>query len=209
MLIFAPANLAVFATPKTGSTALYLAFRKHAQIAMVGQPRFKHVSLTKYERHIAPMLAGGFGLVPERAAAIREPLDYLASWYRYRQRPDMARAHQSAAGVSFEEFALAAISDAPPPYAAVGRQMDFLSAGAGVAVDHLFTQEDELLPAFIADRIGLEKVKLGRQNVSPAAPTDIAPTAAARIRAAWASDCALWQRVADAGGYLALPRAAP
>lgn len=206
MLVFAPANLAVFATPKTGSTAFYLAFRKHAQIAMAGQPRFKHVSLAKYERHIAPMLAEGFGLTPDRAAAIRAPLDYLASWYRYRQRPDMARAHQSAAGISFEEFALAAISDTPPAYAAVGRQVDFLSTGAGVAVDHLFTQEDELLPAFVAERLGLDRVKLGRQNVSPPAPTDISPAAEARVRAAWAADCALWDRVAAAGGYLALPR---
>lgn len=204
MLIFAPANLAVFATPKTGSTALYLAFRKHAQIVMAGQPRFKHVSLTKYERHIAPMLADGFGLTPDRAAAIREPLDYLRSWYRYRQRPDMARAHQSATGISFEAFALAAISDAPPAYAAVGRQIDFLSNAAGVAVGHLFTQEDELLPAFIAERIGLEAVKVGRQNVSPAAPTDISAKAEAQVRAAWAADCALWARVADAGGALVL-----
>jgi len=206
MLVFAPANLAVFATPKTGSTALYLAFRKHAQIAMAGQPRFKHVSLAKYERHIAPMLADGFGLTPERAAAIREPLDYLASWYRYRQRPDMARAHQSAAGVSFADFALAAISDTPPAYAAIGRQVDFLSTAAGVAVDHLFTQEDELLPAFIAEKIGLEAIKLGRQNVSPPARTDLSQATAARVRAAWAADCDLWQRVADEGGYLALHR---
>ncbi len=204
MLVFASANLAVFATPKTGSTALYLAFRKHAQIAMAGQPRFKHVSLSKYERHIAPMLRDGFSLTPDRAAAIREPLDYLRSWYRYRQRPDIARAHQSAAGVSFEDFALAAISDAPPPYAAVGRQVEFLSTSQGVAVDHLFTQEDELLPAFIAEKLGLETLKLGRQNVSPPADTLLSPGAEAQVRAAWAADCDLWQRVADAGGYLDL-----
>ncbi|HAV08734.1 MAG TPA: hypothetical protein DEF12_05535 [Rhodobacteraceae bacterium] len=202
MLVFATANIAVFATPKTGSTALYMALRKHAQIVLAGQPRFKHMTVRKYERHFEPFLEGAYGLKPERVAAMREPLEYLRSWYKYRQRPELTRASQSTENVSFEEFALAAIASDPPAYAAVGPQLEFLSNATGeVGIHHLFSHEDGLMTAFISERLGKD-VRTKPHNVSPIVPTDLSAEADQRIRTALAADYAIWDRIRAAGGYL-------
>jgi hypothetical protein len=61
------------------------------------------------------------------------------------------------------------------------------------AVDHLFRYE--ALPAlvdFLSARLG-QPITLPRANVSPAAATDLAPQAEARLRAALSDEHALWQ----------------
>lgn len=202
MLIFVPANLAVFATPKTGTTAFYLATKKHAQIIFAGQPRFKHMTVRKYERHLQPFLAEAYNLKPERVATMREPIDYLRSWYKYRQRDDLLRADQSTQGKTFDEFALAAVSDDPPKFAAVGPQSEFLGTETGeIGIHHLFSYEDDLMARFVSVR--LEKlIQTKEQNVSPKVPADLEPDMEKRVRQALSREYEVWQKIRDAGGYL-------
>ncbi|WP_375569193.1 hypothetical protein ABWH93_15210 [Seohaeicola saemankumensis] len=203
MLVFAAANLVLFAVPKTGSTAYHLALRGKADIVLAGRAAIKHMTARKYDRHFAPYLAQAHGLTPERVAVIRDPLEQVRSWYRYRQRPDTAGRPNSAAGLSFDEFVLASLQDDPPPYARLGNQLAFVSDRQGtIRIDHLFAYERPVVfRQFLSDRLGFE-VKTNQKNVSPPAPTPISPQVEARLRAARTDEFALHDSILAAGGHL-------
>lgn len=203
MLVFAAANLVLFAVPKTGSTAYHLALRGKADIVLAGRAAIKHMTARKYDRHFAPYLAQAHGLTPERVAVIRDPLEQIRSWYRYRQRPDAAGRPNSAAGLSFDDFVLAALEDAPPAYAKLGSQLAFVSDRHGaIRVEHLFAYERPVVfRQFLSDRLGFE-VKTEQKNVSPPAPTPISAQVEAKLRAARAAEFALHDSILAAGGHL-------
>ena len=130
MLVFVDANLVLFAVPKTGSTAYHLALRGKADISLINKPFLKHMSMRKYEADFAPFLQKAYGLAPARVAVMRDPLEQLRSWYRYRQKPkSRAKAGQHAAlGLSFDEFVQETLKERPQPMARVGSQYDFCAA---------------------------------------------------------------------------------
>ena len=108
MLVFVDANIVLFAVPKTGSTAYHMALRGKADISLANKAGLKHMTARKYDRDFGPYLAQAHGLTPERVAVMRDPLEQLRSWYRYRQDPKRKGAGNSAAGLSFDDFVLAA-----------------------------------------------------------------------------------------------------
>jgi hypothetical protein len=124
---------------------------------------------------------------------MREPRDWLGSWYRYRQRDDITDPAKSTRGKSFDDFVSAWCDDPQPDYAAVGSQARFLQPKADKGVDHLFRYEEiETFVHFLEDRLGCEII-LPRLNVSPSAPMDLSPTTEARLRKAAARDFALYE----------------
>ena len=131
------------------------------------------------------------------AAVVREPISWLGSWYRYRQRPQTMGKPNSTIGISFEGFVQDYLSENRPSYAALGRQSGFLSPAPGRnGPDLLFQYErmDEVL-AFFGEALKTE-LTLKRVNVSPPADMSLAPETEARLRAALAEDYALWESAA-------------
>lgn len=86
MLVFLKHNLVFFAVPKTGTTSYQAALKGKADIIMRGAPAVKHLNMRKYERSFGPFLNKAFNLTPERMAVMRDPLDLMRSWYKYRSR---------------------------------------------------------------------------------------------------------------------------
>ena len=206
MLVFAAANLVLFAVPKTGSTAYHLALRREADIVLSGKAAIKHLTLRKYERYFAPYLEAAHGMVPERVAVIRDPLDYLRSWYRYRQRPDGPAESKRGRDMGFDAFVRAPLERKPPAYAKIGTQRTFVCGKDGkIRVEHLFAYERPMaLRGFLSERLGFA-VKLGQKNVSPPADTQISPEVEAQFRQAMAADFALHERIMAADGHLVTP----
>lgn len=206
MLVFANANLVLFAVPKTGSTAYHLALRRKADIVLSGRAGIKHLTVRKYMRHFAPYLSQAHGLAPERAAVIRDPLDYLRSWYRYRQRGDGPAGAKRVLDLSFDDFVLASLAAKPVAMAKVGSQHAFVSDSAGQpAVEHLFAYErPAVFRAFLEARLGYA-VKPGQKNVSPPVEAPVSDAVLAQLRAARAADFALHDRIMAAGGHLVTP----
>lgn len=209
MLVFADADLVLFAVPKTGSTAYHLALRHKADIVLSGRAAIKHLTVRKYDRHFAPYLEQVHGLTPERAAVIRDPLDYLRSWYRYRQRPDGPAEAKRIRDMGFDDFVLATLEPRPPPFAKIGSQRAFVAGRDGVIrVEHLFAYERPVVfRQFLSDRLGFA-FKTGQKNVSPPADTTISAAVEARLRQVQAADFALHGRILAAGGHLVTPRGA-
>lgn len=204
MLVFWHQRLTMLATPKTGTTAIESALESMAHVAIQRPPQLKHASVRKYHRFIAPWLESVAGGPFTVIATMREPIGWLGSWYRYRQREDMGDDRKSTVGMSFDEFVRLYCSDDPPPAVNVGAQAQFLAPktekGIEKGLDHLFRYEKiEDLINFLEDRLNCEII-LPRLNVSPAASLDLAPETERNLRKFAAKDFELYDRLCQAGG---------
>lgn len=168
MLVFWKHKLILFAVPKTGTTALEHVLAPSADIAILNPPGLKHCNVMKYERDLAKFVdREGRGF--ERVAVIREPIDWLGSWYRYRRRPEIAgRPKAVPLDVSFDRFVCQSVKDKPPPYAHLGSQGRFLSNKAGaLGVDRLYRYEaHSALIAYLEARLE-RPIETEKRNVSP------------------------------------------
>jgi hypothetical protein len=193
MLVFWKARLVILAVPKTGTTALEEVLAPHADALIRNPPEKKHVTARRYKNQLAPFLENRGGRPMELMAVIREPLDWLGSWYRYRARDQIAGSPASTAGMGFDRFVEGWLADPEPEFARVGRQSRFVSDADGrVIVDHLFRYEAlEEAVAFLESRLGME-LALPRRNVSPAAELALDPALEARLRREARADFDLW-----------------
>ena len=130
------------------------------------------------------------------AAVIREPVDWLGSWYRYRQRPGMEGHRNSTHDISFDDFVLAYMKGQRPGFANVGSQFKFLERQPnGTGVTHLFRYEDQAgLQTFLQDRLGVT-FELGQENVSPARDLNLSADVEKRFRRKFAEEFALYDGI--------------
>ena len=196
MLVFWDQRLAFLATPKTGSTAIEAALEPLSAVAVTRPPLLKHTSVQRFHRFIGPYLEVASGASFTVAALMREPQDWLGSWYRFRSREDVTDARKSTAGISFDDFVLAYCRDDPPEFAAVGSQARFLTAKKDRGVDHLFRYERiEAFVRFLEDRLGCEII-LPRMNVSPDGALELAPATLATLQDFCAADYEIYEGLA-------------
>ncbi|TCO72426.1 gamma-glutamyl kinase [Rhodovulum euryhalinum] len=197
MLLFVRERLAVLAVPKTGSTALAAALCDRADMVVRAPPRLKHVTLRRFRARLLPLVeeAGITGI--ETAAVIREPEDWLRSWYRYRQRPALDGKPTSTRGIGFDAFVRAYLAETRPPWADLGSQARFVAPGRdGRGVDHLFRHDDpDALIAFLESRLG-GPITLPRSNRSPVMDTALSRETRAMLRTARAEDFLLYEALA-------------
>lgn len=191
MLVFWKERLVYLATPKTGSTAIEAALGPLASVAIQRPPELKHTNVRRYWQSFAPFIENAAGEGFTVVAMMREPVDWLGSWYRYRQRDGMRRPENSTRGLSFDEFVDAYLAPKRPPYADVGRQGAFLAPHDTRGADRIFCYERiDGFVDFLEDRLDCEII-LPRLNVSPPGTVALEPATEARLRAALADDFAL------------------
>lgn len=158
-------------------------------------PQLKHAPYYRYRRFLKPLFVQGGGKDPELMGIIRDPIDWLGSWYRYRSRPALKGQPNGTSEVSFDDFVLEYCKGQPAPYAAVGSQARFLCDGDGnLAVDHLFRYEaQDLMLSFLSDRLGFP-VATKPMNVSPTRLFSLSPAVEARLRDKRAAEFAIWEK---------------
>ena len=196
MLVFWNEGLVLLSVPKTGTHAYTQALAPLASMVVTDPPELKHAPVYRYNRFFRPMFDKMGAPDLELAAVIREPLSWLGSWYRYRQRPALDGRPASTKGVSFDAFLQACCSADPPAYARVGSQAKFVEARPnGTAVAHFFRYEDQAgLRAFLEHRLGrLPDIPI--VNVSPTRPLEISPDVEALVRESRADEFALWNSI--------------
>lgn len=205
MLIFWRQRLVLLATPKTGTTSLEAALESLADVAVIRPGPLKHTTARDYRRHLAPYLATAAGAPFRAAAVVRDPVDWLGSWYRARLREAEEEDHGDPAGpqvrpdclASFAAFVEAYLSDTPPAAADLGSQSGFLDDGAGrPGVDLLFRYDRfDTLTRFLETELDCELI-LPRLNTSPARDVTLPAPLAQRLRDARAADFALFEGLA-------------
>lgn len=192
MLVFWDQRLAFLATPKTGSTAIAAALESLAAVSIQRPPLLKHTTVHRYRRFIGPYLEAASKDQFTLVALMREPRDWLGSWYRFRQREETPAA-KSTVGMSFDDFVRAWCQDPRPEVADVGSQAKFLRPRQGVGVDRLFRYEEiGSFVEFLEDRLGCE-ILLPRLNVSPPGITELSAETEALLQAVATEDFALYR----------------
>lgn len=200
MLVFWKQRLVMLAVPKTGTSAYEAALGPHASMTVLDPPELKHAPVYRYNRFFRPMFEKMGVEHMDVLAVIREPVSWLGSWYRYRQRPFLDGKPTSTAGMDFDAFVQAYCQGDCPPFANVGSQSKFVEPRPnGTAVSHLFQYEDQArLIGFLEHRLGLT-LDLPRENISPRAALDLASDTEAKLRRKCAEDFALWDRAGQHG----------
>lgn len=168
MMIFHKARLAYLAVPKTATTSIEDALADYASAIFLDPPGLKHSNVRKFNRKLRPIFEQSGKPSLETVAVIREPVDWLQSWFRYRQRPFLHGKRNSTAGMSFADFVTGYLDDTPADYARIGSQAAFLTNDAGqLLVDHLFSYDRlEELVGFVTTRLGVDPVALDHLNQS-------------------------------------------
>lgn len=196
MMVFWKERLVLLSVPKTGTHAYAEALAPLASMVVTDPPELKHAPVYRYNRFFRPMFDKMGGEDLELVAVIREPLSWLGSWYRYRQRDDLIGKPASTRDVSFEAFALASCEETPPAFANVGSQAKFTEARPnGTQVAHFFRYEDQQgLRAFLSSRLG-PLPEIPRRNVSTVAPLELSAKSEAHVLERRAADFALWRSI--------------
>lgn len=192
MLVFYKERLAFLSVPKTGSTAYHTALRDRADLIVAHPPELKHAPVRRYDRFFQTMFRKLFDTEMEIMAVVREPLDWLGSWYRFRSREDLAGQPRSTRDISFDAFVQAYLQDTRPEFANVGSQAQFFrtrndSSGAR----HIFKYEhqDKVLD-FLQTRLDMQ-IDLKRENVSPTGDLQLSPATEQKFRNAFPEEFAL------------------
>ncbi len=192
MLVFYNERLVFLAVPKTGSTAYQSALSAQADIVVSNPPELKHAPVYRYNRFFRPMFEKVCNAEMETIAVIREPVSWLGSWYRYRQRPFMKGKPNSTHDIDFADFVRAYLQGDQPSFANVGCQSKFLEPRPnGTRVNRLFKYETpEVLNRFLEERLSV-KLELQWENASPPGDISLPPGVEARLRQKYALDFSL------------------
>ena len=194
MLVFWKQRLVMLAVPKTGTSAYATALGPLASMVVSDPPELKHAPVYRYNRFFRPMFEKMGVERMDVLAVIREPVSWLGSWYRYRQRGFLDGKPTSTRGLDFDAFVRAYLQGDQPPFANVGSQAKFVEPRPnGTAVSHLYRYEEQgALIGFLEDRLGVT-LDLPRANISPRADLALDPATEAKLRRKHAEDFALWE----------------
>lgn len=194
MLMFWKEKLVLLSVPKTGTTAYEKALGPRADMIVSDPPELKHAPLYRYNRFFRPMFEKVGGADFETVAVVREPISWLGSWFRYRQRPYMQGRANSTHDISFDEFVTEYVKGKPAGFANVGSQAKFLEPRPnGTRVTHLFRYEDQAaLQAFLQRRLGFDFV-LENANVSPKLELALSSNVERRLRRKCSAEFEIWE----------------
>ena len=196
MLVFWKPRLVFLATPKTGTAAIEAALESLAAVSILRPPALKHTSVQRYHQFLHPYLQATSGSEFQVVAMIREPRDWLGSWYRFGMREEMTGSEESTRNLSFDEFVQAYCSAQRPKFADVGSQADFLQPNGDQWIDKLFRYEDiDTFVHFLEDKLDCE-ISLPRLNVSPAGSLDLTQNTEALLHQIAAKDFDLYRTLA-------------
>lgn len=194
MLIFWDQRLVFLATPKAGSTAIAMALESLASTSIQRPDAMKHTDIAHFHRHVGPWLQAQAGEPFTTVALMREPVEWLRSWYRFRQRDDHDDPDHAMEGVSFADFAAQYAAEGGPEELRIGHQANFLQSG-DKSVDRIFCYENmDRFVEFLEDRLDCA-VELPLANVPPSVDVDLTPAQETQLRQAMQQDLELYVRI--------------
>jgi len=125
---------------------------------------------------------------------VRNPIDWLGSWYRYRTRPDLIGHENSTRDISFDEFVLEYCKGTPASFANVGSQNKFLRINEGeIGAQHLFQYEqwDKVID-YLEKRLDM-KIVTKQKNLSPPMALTLSAKVEAKLKDKRAAEFAVWE----------------
>lgn len=194
MLIFWEQRLVFLATPKAGSSAIEMALESLAAVSLQRPAELKHTDIATFRRHLGPWLKAQTGEDFTTVALMREPVDWLRSWYRFKLRDDQDDPQHAMEGVRFSDFAARYARPDGPGQMKIGSQSAFLTGDSG-SVDRIFPYERiQDFVDFLEGRLDCA-IELPRINVPPSVDVHLDPAAEQALRDAMARDLELYQTI--------------
>lgn len=195
MMVFFEQNLVFLSMPKTASTAYIEALAPHASMLIRYPSRLKHITHRWFDNRLRPMLEKQQQKRLDTLSVIRHPIDWLGSWYRYRQRDTLKNTPRSTHHISFDEFVLDYIKQTPPEHADVGDQAKFLQpANKDAEITYLFQYEDQSgLVQFLENRLQV-KIKPKKRHVSPQKLLTLDPETELKLRKKCHRQFEIWEQ---------------
>jgi hypothetical protein len=193
MLISVSRQLAVLAMPKTGTTAIEQGLAPLCEISFKDRPDIKHMNLRAFQKYMLPYLQTIGSADIETFCVVREPIDWLSSWYRYRSRPALDGSPRSTNGISFAEFIEGYLERPQKRFANVGYVSHFLRPCHNKPnITHLFRYDSmDRISSFLTARFKKE-VKLAKVNVSPPMELSLPKSLKTRLEVERAKDFAIY-----------------
>lgn len=206
-MIIAPTHgFVLLSVPKVASTSLDAALAAFHE-EPPGTAPAKHQNVVSFHRHTVSKIEGlGFGREAyEVVALFREPVGWLESWWRYRQRPDVRdnNAERWTGDRSFAEFVRLFLDDKEAT-GIKGRPARFIAGDAalGARVDRLFAVDrPEVWTAWFAERVGSPLDVPRRNRAGSRAPTDLPDTLAQELRSWFAPEYDVVDHLAETGEW--------
>lgn len=194
MMVFLDKSLVFFAVPKTASTAFHRALGSKANILFSNSPQMRHIRPKQFNSSIAPFVLPLMPAPLTSIAVIREPIEWIGSWYRYRQRLKFETSPSSTRNISFDTFIEGYLSDAHPTYAEVGQQSIFITGGTEKPLVTQLWRYDAIsdLTLFLNLHLGI-KFELEQVNVSPKRELELSDQNHAALKAHFAKDFDLYE----------------
>jgi hypothetical protein len=202
-------NVAFLCAPKCASTSIENVIRGKCDLDISKVGEMKHLNIGMYLKYIKPLCDE---LVPLNSIAticmIREPLDWIQSWYRFRSRDQISdpahASHKNYTGnISFPEFVDEFVSSGSrAPFADLPTQYDFLSLSSGeIAVDYIFPFERiDLIEDYLSMKFET-RIEIPTKNVSPLADTTLDAETSIKLQAHLSKDLELHRKVTSAGVF--------
>lgn len=194
MLIFWDQRLVFLATPKAGSTAIETALESLASVSLPRPAALKHTDIATYLTHVGPWLQSQTRQPFTTVALMRDPVDWLRSWFRFRLRDDHDDPRHAMEGVDFADFAAEYARPGGAQRALIGTQSAFLTCPQGT-VDQIFRYDRiEDFVDFLETRLDCA-IELPRINVPPSVDVHLNPADEARLRRSMSQDLDLYSRI--------------
>jgi hypothetical protein len=197
MLVFWDQRLTFLATPKTGSTAIETALEPLSSMSMLRPTSMRHLTAQEYCAHLAPLLRAQTDENFTSIAMMRDPIDWLRSWYRFYLRDALDDYALTLRTRGFEAFVRDYI-DQHDSLAPISAQHKFLCDPSGSPlVDRIFRYEmiDDFV-RYLEDRLDCI-VTLPRLNVPPAVDVALSSATEQDLRAAMHEDFDLYAGLAS------------
>ena len=194
--------------PKCASTSLVQALQGRAELVLRSNPRLKHMNCRSFHALIVPVLNnGGYQRDDyELISLFREPVAWVESWWRYRQRPALAREDPAkyTGDLPFEEFVGRYVDNDPRPGTLRGRPAKFVSLSdrLDLGVDRLFALEQpEVWKRWIDDKVGggLDVQVDNRSSVR--AEPELSRTMRARLDEFFRPELEIYERLRPTGEW--------
>ena len=170
--------------PKCASTSIERALRPYCELVTQGGnvpgTRLKHTNLRNYKKFLEPFINTIASEPLETVCLMREPIDWLHSWYRYRKRDEIADTPRSTRGISFDQFCEAYMEG---KVKGLGSQYRFITTEDGeIGVDKIFRYEElDKLKQYFEEKIGKE-IEFPVMNVSPKEERLLSPEVEAKLK---------------------------
>jgi hypothetical protein len=210
MLMSTQYGFAFLCNPKCASTSVESVLKKHCNIRFTGPSNIKHINARNFDACILKLHGELTAHRPiESFCLIRNPVDWLESWYRYRSRPELAQAKarkqqlRYVGDISFSDFVEAYLLPANerPAFARLSTQFDFMRLQDGsIGVDRIYPLERmDKVREFLSGKIG-KPIEFPTKNVSPETPAELEEDLRARLLDRLKKDATLYE-LALGGGY--------